>query len=152
MSIFPNPTSDGCRIFCTKTNPTTDDDCFEPEQFCKASLAVLDLMLKAEPVYGNIVIYDLKNIRLSQFLAFTPTITKNFVKCCTVSTVLITVLQRVGVQVFNIMYLFCIQMFTIVTFCSKCQQNRSNMVRAPRPGRFLLGRKVLGARLKPGFN
>lgn len=85
VSLFPKLTSEGNRIYCMKFYPTTDNDVYDVLMGCKASLAVLDLQLKLEPMYGNIILYDLKHVRLSQFLCFTPTITKNLMTCSIVS-------------------------------------------------------------------
>jgi len=82
ISIFPKLTPEGYRVNCCGTLPTTDDDKFDVEMFCKMSLVALDLQLKEEPSHGLIFLFDLKHIKLSQFLAFTPTVTKNFLKCC----------------------------------------------------------------------
>jgi len=82
ISLFPNLTPEGNRIFCTKTCHTTDEDKFDVTMFCKVTIALLDLQLKEEPMYGNIFLYDLKHVGLSQFLAFTPTLTKNLLRCC----------------------------------------------------------------------
>lgn len=87
VSLFPKLSPEGNRVFCTKTSPTTDDEKFDIVLFCQVSIAILDLQLKEEPVYGNIILYDLQHVRLSQFLAFTPTLTKNLLMCCIVSKV-----------------------------------------------------------------
>ncbi|VVC39731.1 Cellular retinaldehyde binding/alpha-tocopherol transport,CRAL/TRIO, N-terminal domain,CRAL-TRIO lipid [Cinara cedri] len=81
VTLFPKRTPEGNRIFCTKTNPSTDDDKFDVMTLLQVSLAILDLQLKEEPMYGNVFLYDLQHVRLSQFMAFTPTITKNILKC-----------------------------------------------------------------------
>lgn len=83
--LFPKLTPDGNRIFCTVTHPTTDETEYNVISVIKLSLAILDLQLKTEPMHGNIILYDLKHVRLSQFLAFTPTITKNMLQCALVS-------------------------------------------------------------------
>lgn len=78
-------TPEGYRVLITKAIQS-DEDKFDVELYCKMSLVALDLQVKEEPVYGNIILFDVQHFTLSQFLAFTPTVTKNFMKCCVVST------------------------------------------------------------------
>lgn len=85
VTLFPKLTPEGHRIFCTTTKPMVDDEHYDVLLYCKAALAILDLQLKAEPMHGNIIMYDLKHVRLSQFMSFTPTITKNLLRCGIVS-------------------------------------------------------------------
>ncbi|XP_027836886.2 alpha-tocopherol transfer protein-like [Aphis gossypii] len=82
VCLFPKLTPEGNRIFCTTTRPSSDDDDYDVMLFCQVSIAILDLQLKLEPMYGNIILYDLKHVRLAQFMAFTPTLTKNLLRCC----------------------------------------------------------------------
>lgn len=82
ISIFPKLTPEGYRVNCARSLPTAEDDKFDVEMFCKMSLAALDLQLREEPSHGIIILFDMKEFRLSQFLAYTPTVTKNFLKCC----------------------------------------------------------------------
>lgn len=84
VCLFPKLTPEGNRIFCTKTSEC-DEDNFNFKLFCQVSLAVLDLQVKEEPMYGNVVLYDLKYVTMSQFLAFTPTLTKRLLSLCLVS-------------------------------------------------------------------
>lgn len=86
--MLPKMTPEGHRVLITKSIPN-DDDKFDVELYCKMSLVALDLHVKEEPVYGNIILFDVKHFTLSQFLAFTPTVTKNFMKCCVVSTLVL---------------------------------------------------------------
>ncbi|XP_050428173.1 alpha-tocopherol transfer protein-like [Adelges cooleyi] len=81
MSLFPKLTPNGERVFCTRTHPTSDDDQFEAQLIIKTAIAVLDLELKDTPMYGNIILLDLEFVRLNQFLACTPTLTKNLLRC-----------------------------------------------------------------------
>lgn len=85
VTLLPKRTPEGNRILCVKTNPVTDD-MFDIMITIQVALAVLDLQLKEEPMYGNVFMYDMRHVRLSQFLACTPTITKNMFKCGYVST------------------------------------------------------------------
>jgi len=62
-----------------------EDSKFEVQTFVKAVTALQDLLLKEEPMYGIIIVVDLKHFRLSDFMAFTPTLTKNMMKCLLVS-------------------------------------------------------------------
>jgi len=66
--------------------------------FCQVSIAILDLQLKSEPMYGNIILYDLKHIRLAQFMAFTPTLTKNLLRCCIVSITVVPISPIIGID------------------------------------------------------
>ncbi|VVC39734.1 Hypothetical protein CINCED_3A001403 [Cinara cedri] len=81
MSVFPKLSPDGYRIVCTKTRQTVDEK-FDALCFCRANLAVLDLLLEKEPMHGIIYLYDLQYLRWSQFLVVTPTMTKNILSCC----------------------------------------------------------------------
>jgi len=81
ISAVPKLTPEGHRVLITRSIQS-DDENFDVELYCKMNLIALDLQVKEEPVYGNIILFDVKNFSLSQFLAFTPTVTKNFMKCC----------------------------------------------------------------------
>jgi len=94
--LFPKLTPEGNRIFCTTTRQSSDDEKFDVMLFCQVSIAILDLQLKLEPMYGNIILYDLKHIRLAQFMAFTPTLTKNLLKCCIVSITVVPIGPIIG--------------------------------------------------------
>jgi len=62
-------------------SPDTDDNEFDAVRFGKISMTVLDLILNVDPMYRNIVIMDVKDMTMSKFLSFTPTITKNLMYC-----------------------------------------------------------------------
>lgn len=115
--LFPKLTPEGYRIFCTKTNPTTDEDAFDFLLFCQVSIATLDLQLKDEPMYGNISLYDLKHVQLSQFLAFTPTMTKKLLKIGMVSDYTFTYICWVSPNRDHLMWFFA-QFFKTLKFCS----------------------------------
>lgn len=96
VCLFPKLTPEGNRIFCTTTRQSSDDEKYDVMLFCQVSIAILDLQLKLEPMYGNIILYDLKHIRLAQFMAFTPTLTKNLLKCCIVSITVVPIGTFIG--------------------------------------------------------
>lgn len=86
--MFPRLTPEGCRVICLRTIKMQDKNYeeYDVNNFCKIILAGVDLELKEEPMYGNILLFDLEYTPFSRFLAFTPTVTKNLVRCLIVST------------------------------------------------------------------
>lgn len=79
-------TPEGNRIICIKTNQVSDYSNLDPMMIAKISIAVLDGLLKAEPMHGNIFLYDLKYLTTSIFLAFSPILTKRLLTIWLVST------------------------------------------------------------------
>lgn len=66
---------EGYRIHCTTTIQCNEEDF----NVMMLSIAALDLQMKEEPMYGNILLFDLKYMPLSYLLSFTPTLTKKVI-------------------------------------------------------------------------
>lgn len=86
ISVCPKLTPEGYRVVIIKSVPMANDYKFDVSTFVKAVTTMQDVVMKEEPMYGNVYVYDLKHFRMSEFMAFTPTVTKNMNKCFIVST------------------------------------------------------------------
>lgn len=84
--FMPNLNEDNNRIFCISTHPKPKDINYSASLLITLILSIMDLQLNVEAIHGSIILIDLEHSQLSQFLAFTPTLTKTAVTCCIVST------------------------------------------------------------------
>lgn len=80
VSILPKMTPEANRVHIIRTIENNDGD-FDAMAMCKGSLKIIDYLMRREPVYGLVFLLDLKHCQLSYLLSFTPTLTKNLMRC-----------------------------------------------------------------------
>lgn len=76
------PNADRVHIIRSLEN---NDGEFHALSMCKGSLRTIDYLMRREPIYGFIFLLDLKYCQLSYLLSFTPSLTKNLMRCIDVS-------------------------------------------------------------------
>lgn len=84
MSVLPKLTPEANRVHIIRSIENNDGD-FDAMSMCKGSLKIIDYLMRREPVYGLVFLLDLKHCQLSYLLSFTPTLTKNLMRCIDVS-------------------------------------------------------------------
>lgn len=84
MSLLPKMTLEGNRVHVIRSIENNDGD-FNAMAMCKGSLKTIDYLMRREPIYGLIFLLDLKYCQMSYLLSFTPSLTKNLMRCIDVS-------------------------------------------------------------------
>jgi len=77
-------TPEANRVHVIRSVENNDGE-FNAMAMCKGSLKVIDYLMRREPIYGMIFLLDLKHCQLSYLLSFTPSLTKNLMRCIDVS-------------------------------------------------------------------
>lgn len=86
MSVLPKLTPEANRVHIIRSIENNDGE-FDAMAMCKGSLKTIDYLMRREPVYGLVFLLDLKHCQLSYLLSFTPTLTKNLMRCIDVSII-----------------------------------------------------------------
>lgn len=84
MSLLPKMTPEANRVHVIRSIENNDGD-FNAMAMCKGSLKTIDYLMRREPIYGLVFLLDLKYCQLSYLLSFTPSLTKNLMRCIDVS-------------------------------------------------------------------
>lgn len=84
MCVLPKMTPEANRVHVIRSIENNDGD-FSALNMCKGSLKIIDYVMRREPIYGLIFLLDLKHCPLSYLLNFTPSLTKNLMRCIDVS-------------------------------------------------------------------
>lgn len=94
-------TPEANRVHVIRSIENNDGD-FNAMAMCKGSLKTIDYIMRREPIYGMVFLLDLKHCSLSYLLSFTPSLTKNLMRCIDVSAKLsvdsFSVLDRLDVK------------------------------------------------------
>lgn len=77
-------TPEGYRVHVCRSIENTSGE-FDAMALVKGSLKTIDFIMRREPIYGFIFLFDLKYCQLSYLLNFTPTLTKQLMRCIDVS-------------------------------------------------------------------
>jgi len=80
MSLLPKMTPEANRVHVIRSIENNDGD-FNAMAMCKGSLKTIDFLMRREPIYGLVFLLDLKHCQLSYLLSFTPSLTKNLMRC-----------------------------------------------------------------------
>lgn len=106
MSVLPKLTPEANRVHIIRSIENNDGE-FDAMAMCKGSLKTIDYLMRREPVYGLVFLLDLKHCQLSYLLSFTPTLTKNLMRCIDVSIINIIQLYKLHkmIKMHNIMYI-----------------------------------------------
>ncbi|VVC40931.1 Cellular retinaldehyde binding/alpha-tocopherol transport,CRAL/TRIO, N-terminal domain,CRAL-TRIO lipid [Cinara cedri] len=80
LSLLPKMTPEANRVHIIRSIENRDVE-FNAMVMCKGSLKTIDYLMRREPIYGMIFLLDLKYCQLSYLLSFTPSLTKNLMRC-----------------------------------------------------------------------
>ncbi|VVC39804.1 Hypothetical protein CINCED_3A020519 [Cinara cedri] len=80
--VFPKLTPEAYRVMCSRMYPTAKDLKLDFLLSFQSYLAILDLQLRIEPMHGEIFLFDLEYLPLSQFVNLPPLMTKNYINMC----------------------------------------------------------------------
>jgi hypothetical protein len=84
MCVLPKMTPEANRVHVIRSIENNDGH-FSALNMCKGSFKIIDYIMRREPIYGLIFLLDLKHCPLSYLLNFTPSLTKNLMRCIDVS-------------------------------------------------------------------
>lgn len=87
MSLLPKMTPEANRVHIIRSIENNNGD-YDAVTTCKGSLKIIDHLMRQEPIYGLVFLFDLKHCQLSYLLRFTPTLTKNLMRCISVSIII----------------------------------------------------------------
>ncbi|XP_050428160.1 alpha-tocopherol transfer protein-like [Adelges cooleyi] len=80
ISLMPKMTPEANRVHILRTIENNDSE-FNAVAMCKGTLKTIDYLMRREPIYGMVFIFDLQHCQLSYLLSFTPSLTKNLMRC-----------------------------------------------------------------------
>lgn len=84
LSVLPRMTPNGNRVQVIRTVENTNGD-FNAMAMVKGTIKTIDSVMRREPIYGYVFLLDLKYCQMSYLMSFTPTLTKNLMRCLDVS-------------------------------------------------------------------